>query len=127
VGRSISGEVRRAGGSTNSENEVARLGSIAELLVGLTTEDVGEADDANAGAEPADLRVFAGDRGTWSVVDAIPSNTMCAVALIEHRWAIPLRHAIQKTGGRTLADAWIHPGDPVLARLECTGIANARR
>lgn len=42
-------------------------------------------------------------------------------ALIEHRWAIPLRDAIHKTGGRTLADAWIHPDDPVLGRLE--GIA----
>jgi hypothetical protein len=43
---------------------------------------------------------------------------MCVVALIEHRWAIPLRDAIHKTGGRTLADAWIHPDDPVLGSLE---------
>ena len=85
VAKSASGELVRVRAGSLSENEVARLGSIAELLVGLTTEDVGEADDANASAEPADLRVFAGDQGTWSVVDAIPSNTMCVVALIEHR------------------------------------------
>ena len=48
---------------------------------------------------------------------------MCVVALIEHRWAIPLRDAIHKTGGRTLVDAWIHPDDPVLSRLDSKGIA----
>jgi hypothetical protein len=42
---------------------------------------------------------------------------MCLVALIEHRWAIPLRDAVQETGGRALADAWIRPDDPVLGRL----------
>jgi hypothetical protein len=115
VAKSGSGELVRVQAGSLSDNEVARLGSIAELLVGLTTDD---ADAADAGAEPTDLRVFAGDESTWSVVDAIPSNTMCVVALIEHRWAIPLRDAIHKTGGRTLADAWIHPDDPVLSRLE---------
>ncbi len=112
VAKSGSGELVRVQAGSLSDNEVTRLGSIAELLVGLVT------DDADAGAESTDLRVFAGDESTWSVVDAIPSNTMCVVALIEHRWAIPLRNAIHKTGGRTLADAWIHPDDPVLSRLE---------
>ena len=79
--------------------------------------DAAETDNGGAGAEPADLRTFAGDQGTWSVVDVIPQGEMCVVALIEHRWAIPLRDAIYKTGGRTLADAWIHPDDPVLGRL----------
>jgi hypothetical protein len=118
VAKSGGGELVRVQAGSLSDNEVARLGSIAELLVGLTTDDVDGADDADARAEPTDLRVFAGDESTWSVVDAIPSNTMCVVALIEHRWAIPLRDAIHKTGGRTLADAWIHPDDPVLSRLE---------
>jgi hypothetical protein len=118
VAKSGSGELVRVQSGSLSENEVARLGSIPELLVGLTTGDVDEADDADAGAEPTDLRVFAGDQSTWSVVDAVPSNAMCVTALIEHRWAIPLRDAIRKTGGRTLADAWIHPDDPVLRLLD---------
>ena len=119
VAKSRSGELVRVQAGGLSDSEVARLGSIAELLVGLTSEDLDEADEANVGAEPSDLRVFAGDQGTWSVVDAIPANTMCVVALMRrHRWAIPLRDAIHKTGGRTLADAWIHPDDPVLGRLE---------
>ena len=117
VAKSASGELVRLQAGSLSEPEAARLGSIADLLVGLTTEDADATEDPGAGAEPTDLRAFAGDEDTWSVVDVIPAGAMCVVALIEHRWAIPLRDAIHKTGGRTLADAWIRPDDPVLERL----------
>jgi hypothetical protein len=116
VAKSASGELVRLQADSLNEKESARLGSIAELLVGLTTRGE-EADAAGGGAEPTDLRAFAGHEGTWSVVDVIPPGAMCVVALIEHRWAIPLRDTIHITGGRTLADAWIHPDDPVLERL----------
>jgi hypothetical protein len=33
------------------------------------------------------------------------------VVLLEHRWAIPLRDAVQRSGGETVADAWVHPDD----------------
>jgi hypothetical protein len=39
---------------------------------------------------------------------------MAVVALLEYRWAIPLREAVLRAGGATLADAWIHPDDLVL-------------
>jgi hypothetical protein len=117
VAKSDSGELVRLQADSLGEKEAARLGSIADLLVGLTTDDVAETDDGGAGAEPSELRTFAGDESTWAVVDVIPPGEMCVVALIEHRWAIPLRDAIHKTGGRTLADAWIHPDDPVLGTL----------
>ena len=39
VAKSGSGELVRVQAGSLSENEVARLGSIAELLVGLTTDD----------------------------------------------------------------------------------------
>jgi len=47
------------------------------------------------------------------VDDAIPPGTAAAVAILEHRWAIPLREAIRDAGGFHLADAWIHPADLV--------------
>jgi|1186.fasta_scaffold227453_1 hypothetical protein len=47
----------------------------------------------------------------WSPTDAIPAETAAAVALIEHRWAIPLRDAIAGAGGLPLADAWLAPDD----------------
>jgi uncharacterized membrane protein len=117
VAKSKGGELVRVKAGSLSEKDAARLGSIAELLVGLTTEESEEATTANVGAESSHLRAFTGDADTWSVVDVIPTGAMCVVALIEHRWAIPLRDAIQKTGGRALADAWIHPDDPMLASL----------
>ncbi|MGO9751467.1 MAG: hypothetical protein ACLP8S_04635 [Solirubrobacteraceae bacterium] len=115
VAKSASGELVRVQAGSLSADDAARVGSIAELLVGLTTD---ETDTAEAGTEPTGPRAFVGDESTWSVVDVIPPGEMCVVALIEHRWAIPLRDTIHKTGGRTLADAWIHPDDPALAGLQ---------
>lgn len=115
VTKSRSGELVQVPVDTLSRHDAARLGSIAGLLVGLTSDEGDASDD---GPAAADLRAFVGDESTWSVVDVIEPEAMSVVALIEHRWAIPLRDAINKTGGRTLADAWIHPDDPVLGRLE---------
>jgi hypothetical protein len=47
----------------------------------------------------------------WYVADAIPQGASAAIALLEHRWAIPLRDAISRANGETLADAWVHPED----------------
>ena len=49
----------------------------------------------------------------WYLADAIPNGTSAAIALIEHRWAIPLRDKIVRAGGVALADEWIHPSDLV--------------
>jgi hypothetical protein len=98
VAKSGSGELVRLQAGGLSEPVAARLGSIADLLVGLTTEDADDTEDPGAGAEPTDLRAVAGDDGTWSVVDVIPTGAMCVVALIEHGWAIPLRDAFTGPG-----------------------------
>jgi hypothetical protein len=47
------------------------------------------------------------------VGDVIPAGSIAAIALIEHRWAIPLRDAVGRAGGVALADEWIHPEDLV--------------
>jgi hypothetical protein len=47
----------------------------------------------------------------------IPNGTAAAIALIEHRWAIPLCGAIIQAGGFMLADEWIHARDLVAAGL----------
>ena len=51
------------------------------------------------------------DADVWYLADVIPNDTAAAVALIEHRWAIPLRDKILDKGGFVLADEWIHPKD----------------
>ena len=49
--------------------------------------------------------------GVWFLADAIPTGTAAAVALLEHRWAMPLRDAIESAGGHDLVDRWIHRED----------------
>jgi hypothetical protein len=55
------------------------------------------------------------DDAVWYLGDAIPDGTAAAVALLEHRWAIPLRDKIAQAGGLTLSDAWVHVADLVAA------------
>ena len=49
------------------------------------------------------------------MADAIPPGSAAAIALIEHRWAIPFRDAVVRAGGVALADEWIHAADLVAA------------
>ena len=43
------------------------------------------------------------------LAEDIPLGTAVAVALIEHRWAIPLRSAIDRADGEILSDDWLSP------------------
>lgn len=47
----------------------------------------------------------------WFLADQIPAGTAAAVALLEHRWAAPLRDAIEAASGHDLVDTWVHPKD----------------
>ena len=53
----------------------------------------------------------------FDIADSIPNGTAAAIALIEHRWAIPLKEAIGRAGGFPLSDVWIHPLDLVAVGL----------
>jgi uncharacterized membrane protein len=108
------GDVVAVETSQLSDDESAQLGAMAGALVGLGMEGDEEGLEAGAiaGAEATEDG-FLGDEAVWSVADAIPAGTTAAVALIEHRWAIPLRDAIREAGGFPLADSWVHPEDLV--------------
>lgn len=88
-----------------SGEEAEQFGALAGSLLGVHDNGEGEADDVSATAEEV-----------WYVADAIPQGASAAIALLEHRWAIPLRDAIQAAHGEALADAWVHPDD--LAALD---------
>ena len=97
-----------------SQEESAELGALAGALIGLgAAGEEGAEAGALAGAEAGADGGFLGDETTWSIADTIPPGTTAAVALIEHKWAIPLRDAIRGAGGIPLADSWIHPEDLV--------------
>ena len=68
---------------------------------------------AEAGAEAmADGKMYDSDE-VWLLAEQIPPGMTAAIAMLEHRWAIPMRDAIVGNGGVVLADEWIHPEDLV--------------
>jgi uncharacterized membrane protein len=103
-------------------DELEKFGAVAGALVGLGAAgeegaEVGAVVGAAAGAEAAAEGMFDEDQ-VWYIADAIPEGMAAAIAIIEHRWAIPLRNAILDSGGLPLADEWIHPTDLIAAGIE---------
>ena len=113
VSKDTEGDIVGVEVSDLSAEQRAEFGAIAGALIGLGMEPDEEGVEAGAlaGAEAAEDGLL--DDTMWSIADTIPMGTTAAVALIEHRWAIPLRDAIRRNGGVPLADSWIHPEDLV--------------
>jgi uncharacterized membrane protein len=96
-----------------SQNELQGLGAVVGALIGFGAEgEEGVQKGAEAGAEVL-VDGLIGDEEKWAVADAVPVGSATAVALLEHRWAIPLRDAVHRAGGVTLDDSWVHPADLV--------------
>jgi uncharacterized membrane protein len=113
VSKDTDGEIAAVELSGLSAEESAELGALVGAMIGLGMDgEEGMEEGAIAGAEAAEDG-FIGEEEVWSIADAIPMGTTAAVALIEHRWAIPLRDAIRRAGGVALADSWVHPEDLV--------------
>jgi uncharacterized membrane protein len=114
VKKNDDGEIEVVQRSDLGEDEAQEFGAIVGALVGFGADgEEGAEYGALAGAaELQDGHVF-DDDAVWYLGDAIPDGTAAAVALLEHRWAIPLREGIRNAGGFHLADAWIHPADLV--------------
>lgn len=114
VAKDESGEVTAVETSDLTMDEATQLGALAGALIGLGAdgEEGAEAGAALGAVAAEEGATLLGD-DVWYVADAIPPGTVAAVAIIEHRWAIPLRDAIQRAGGVNLADAWLHPSDLV--------------
>jgi len=100
-------------GLTKAEGE--ELGAKIGALIGYgAAGDEGVELGAEAGVALADSIAEEGmysDEDRLDVAASIRPGTAAAIALIEHRWAIPLRDAILDANGIPLDDAWIHPTD----------------
>ena len=118
VTKSKGGELVPVKAGELSQDEAAQFGTIVGAFVELEGDE--QDDDPGGGpvGGPGDALGFVGDERSWSVPDVIPPGTMAVVALLEHRWAIPVRDAVVRAGGRTLADAWIRPDDPIVQRIQ---------
>ena len=114
VKKTDDGEIEVLQTSDLDRDEAEEFGALVGALVGFGAGGEEEAErGALAGAaELEDGHVF-DDDAVWYLSDAIPDGTAAAVALLEHRWAIPLRDKIARAGGVTLSDAWIHAADLV--------------
>jgi len=100
--------------------ELTELGAIAGALIGFgAAGEEGAELGAVAGAEAmAEEGSMFDDAEVWYIADAIPAGMSAAIAVLEHRWAVPLREAITRSGGVALADEWIHPEDLIAAGIE---------
>ena len=95
------------------EDEARDFGGLIGALVGLGAGGPELSRAEVAGAAELDESGAFEEASVWYVADVIPPGTAAAIALIEHRWAIPLRDRIVEAGGFALADEWIHPADLV--------------
>jgi hypothetical protein len=96
-----------------STEENDAYGALVRALIGVGVGgEVSAAEGAKAAADAASQngsRLRPGD--AWFLADQIPSGTSAAIVLLEHRWALPLRDAIEAADGHDLVDTWVHPED----------------
>lgn len=116
VAKDADGNIERRQVSDLTTEEAEEFGATVGALIGL---GFGDEEHVEAAAV---LGAMAGEDGhvlpeSWYVDDAIPNDSAAVIALLEHRWAIPLRETIQSAGGMLLADAWVHPTDLVAIGL----------
>jgi hypothetical protein len=110
VYKDADGVLERRQVSDLSEQEAQELGAVAAALIGLGASAGGDAEEAaKLWSEEAGLA----EEDLIDVLDEIPPDTAVAIALLEHRWAIPLREAIVAAGGFPILDTWVHPRDLV--------------
>lgn len=101
-----------------SEAEAEEFGATVGALIGLGAAGergirVGAELGAAAVAEGGGVPGVWDPEQAWDVLSEIPEETAAALILLEHRWAIPLRHAIAEAGGFRLASEFVNPLDLV--------------
>lgn len=112
VTKQENGEIEVMQRSDLTTDEAIEFGAMIGALVGLGMESEDDAASALvAGAMAGEDGHILDETEVWYLADAIPAGSSAAVALIEHRWAIPLRDKIVNAGGIALADEWLHPAD----------------
>lgn len=114
VWKDSDGVVEAVQASDLSVEEAEAFGATVGALIGVgLAGEEGAAVGAAAGAAAGQDGHVIGDQEMFDIADSIPNGSAAAIALIEHRWAIPLKEAIGRAGGFPLSDVWIHPLDLV--------------
>jgi hypothetical protein len=84
----------------------------------LVRELFGAGDDGGTAGRPRPTAAAVAQNGSlldltevWFLADVIPAGMAAAVVLLEHRWAVSLRDAVEAADGHDLVDTWVHPQD----------------
>jgi uncharacterized membrane protein len=122
VQKDLDGLVTAMQVSDLSIGEAEEMGATIGALIGLGLDgDDGMEAGAIAGAEAGSDGHLIPDSEMYDVADSIAPGSAAALALIEHRWATPLRDAITSAGGVPVSDSWVHPLDLVEVGLLAAG------
>lgn len=106
------GDVVSLGATDLSPDQRAQLGALIGGLMGFGA--TGTREGAEVGATMA-AESFAehdfglSDEDIESIADSIPAGKTALMVLFEHRWAIPLKEALQDAGGVMLAQGMVRP------------------
>jgi uncharacterized membrane protein len=120
------GTVEQIKRSDLSDDEKQEFGAVAGALLGFGMGgEEGAEIGAEAGAQAMAEGGVIGADDVYYLEEAIPPGMAAAVAVLEHRWAIPLRDKIRGAGGILLADSWVHPTDLVAIGLLAAAEAEA--
>jgi uncharacterized membrane protein len=113
VAKGEDGEVIELVMSELTSAEAEEYGALVRALMGVGVGgEVSTAEGEQVAADAASQNgSLLGPEDAWFLADQIPPGTAAAVALLEHRWAVPLRDAIEAADGHDLVDTWIHPED----------------
>ncbi len=118
VTKDETGEVTVIEASDLSQEEAMEFGATVGALIGFgEAGEQGAVEGALAGAEALEDGNVFDEHQVWYVTDSIPNGSSAAIALLEHRWAIPLRDVMQRAGGTMLDESWVHPLDLVAVGL----------
>jgi hypothetical protein len=87
----------------------------------VTVAEDGQLTITGSDAEPVSLRLFAdavddlvpvpSAEGTWNLGEVLSPGSRAVVALLEHRWALGLRDAMQSAGGSIQYESWLDDDD----------------
>ncbi|HEY7075059.1 MAG TPA: DUF6325 family protein [Solirubrobacteraceae bacterium] len=114
VTKDESGRVTTMETTDLSHEESEELGALVGALIGYGAEgEEGAEVGALAGAAAAENIAQPLHEDVWYIADTIPRGTTAIVAILEHRWALGLREAVERAHGHALAEAWLHPSDLV--------------
>lgn len=111
------GSFSSLGVSDLSPDQRMEYGAVIGGLLGLgAAGEEGAEVGAVAGAEAFSERTFGlDDDDVRDLASDVPPGKTVVLMLLEHRWAVPVKEAIQRTGGVVLGQGMVQPESLVLA------------